>query len=201
MHLLGSLTSPYVRKVRVVLIEAGKQDEIPLQLVKTSPLATDAVIPAANPIGKIPALVRDDAPAIYDSRVITRFLDAQWSLGLYPEARIWDVLTLEATAEGILDAAVSMAYERKLRPAEHQSDAWVDAQWGKIASALTAIEDRWMGMLVGPLTMPQIALACALEYIDLRHGAYDWRNDWPLLADFQARLGARASMQMTQPQE
>lgn len=201
MKLIASLTSPYVRKVRALIIEAGRQDELPLHLVKTTPLATAAEIPAANPIGKIPALVREDGPALYDSRVITRFLDAEWDLGLYPQARLWDVLTLEATAEGILDSAVSISYERKLRPIEQQSPDWIEAQWGKIASALDAVEDRWMGLLSGPLNMPQIAMACALEYLDFRHDDRQWRDGRPNLAAFQASFGARPSMELTKPIE
>ena len=103
MTLLGALASPFVRKVRVLLMETG-QDDIAMQEVATTPVATAPEVAAANPVGKIPALIRDDGPTLYDSRVICRFLDARARAGFYPEARLWDTLTLEATAEGIMSS-------------------------------------------------------------------------------------------------
>ncbi|MEL7390870.1 MAG: glutathione S-transferase N-terminal domain-containing protein, partial [Pseudomonadota bacterium] len=98
MQLLISPASPFVRKVRVLLREADLLDDVDEVLVSTTPLASDPTVLAANPTGKIPALIRDDRPAIYDSRVITRFLDDRGNAGLYPAQRIWEILTLEATA-------------------------------------------------------------------------------------------------------
>ena len=107
-HLVPCLA--FVRKVHAVLHETGQLADVEVIGVKTSPVATAMDVAAANPLGKIPALLRDDGPAIYDSRVITRFLDARASGKLYPQARIWEILTLEATADGIMDAAVLMTY-------------------------------------------------------------------------------------------
>lgn len=199
MKLLVSLASPYVRKVRVLIREAGREAEVEEAWVKTSALATDPAIPPHNPLGRIPALVRDDGPAVIDSRVICRFLDARFGAGLYPEARIWEVLTLEALADGLLDSALAMAYETRLRPEERQFPDWVEAQWAKVARALDAVEDRWMAHLAGPLDMGQIALACALGYVDFRHAARNWRDGRPRLAAWEARMALRPSLMATAP--
>ena len=197
--LLSSPASPFVRKVRVLLLETG-QDDVAIQDVATSPVATAAEVAAANPVGKIPALVRDDGPTLYDSRVITRFLDARAKSGLYPEHQLWDTLTLEATADGIMDAAVSMAYEKRIRPEEFQYEPWLEAQWAKVSRALDALDSRWMAHLHGALDMGQIAVGCALGYLDLRHDARNWRAGRDALAAWEARFAERESMRATVPQ-
>lgn len=199
MKLLVSAASPFARKARVLIREAGREGEVEEVAVATTALATDPRIPAHNPLGRIPVLVRDDGPAIVDSRVICRFLDARFKAGLYPEARIWEVLTLEALADGIVDSALSMAYEMRLRPEEKRFPEWMDAQWGKVVQALDAIEGRWMSHLAGPLDMGQVALACALGYLDFRHGARGWREGRPLLTAWEAGMAARPSLEATKP--
>ena len=133
MQLIGSPTSPFVRKCVVVLHELGLIDDIPVVETATTPLNTAPEILPANPLGKIPALVRDEAPAIYDSRVITRFLNDHAKAALYPEAQLWELLTLEATADAVMEAAVLMTYEARLRPENAQYGDWIEAQWGKAA--------------------------------------------------------------------
>ncbi|WP_026758522.1 glutathione S-transferase [Sediminimonas qiaohouensis] len=201
MKLVYSPASPYVRKVLVCLHETGQIDDIEMAQVKTSPVATADDVAAANPLGKIPALVRPNGPAIYDSRVITRFLDARAEAGLYPEAHIWETLTLEATADGIMDAAVGMIYEVRLRPEDKVFDGWLDAQWAKVSRALDALEGRWMSHLSGRLDMGQIAVACALGYLDFRHGARDWRKGRDALADWYDEFSERPAMVATQPRD
>jgi glutathione S-transferase len=196
--LLGSPLSPFVRKARVVIAELGITD-IPFEQVATSPVHGEDRINAANPLGKIPALVRDEGPTLYDSRVITRYLDATLGGTLYPEARMWEVLTLEATADGIMEAAVGMIYEERYRPEEMRFAPWVEGQWGKVGRALDAIEGQWMSHLAGPLDMGQIAVACALGYLDLRHGVRDWRAGRPALAAWYAAFAARPAMTATAP--
>ena len=201
MRLYHSATSPYVRKVMVVLHETGLLDQVTLVPASGTPTAPGTMPVAQNPLGKIPALERDDGPAIYDSRVICRFLAERAGTGLYPEGNaLWEALTLEATADGICDAAILMVYEGRLRPEEKQMPEWVEGQWSKVARALDALNARWLGHLHGPLSIGQIAVGCALEYVDLRHGARNWRQGRDGLAAWQAGFAARDSMMATRPE-
>jgi glutathione S-transferase len=200
MRLFHSPTSPYVRKVMVVLHETGLVARVSLVPASGNPLAPGTAPVALNPLGKVPTLERDDGPALYDSRVICRYLDAISGGGLYPEGpRLWETLTLEATADGMLDAAVLMVYEERLRPEDRRMPDWVEGQWAKVARALDAVEARWMAHLAGPLDIGQIALGCALGYLDFRHAARDWRAGRPALALWADRFAARAPMQATAP--
>ncbi len=197
--LLSSPASPFVRKVRVVLLETG-QDDVALQEVTTTPVATAPEVAAANPVGKIPALLRDDGPAIYDSRVICRYLNARAGGDLYPDSHIWETLTLEATADGIMEAAVVSVYEKRVRPEEFWYQPWLDAQWAKVTRALDALESRWMSHLHGPVDMGHIAIGCALGYLDFRHPDKDWRAGRDSLAAWEAKFADRASMKATAPE-
>lgn len=199
MKLIGSPTSPFVRKCVVALKELGLDDQIEVFAVATTPLASAPEVLSANPLGKIPALVRDEGPAIYDSRVITQFLNAHAGGNLYPDTAKWELLTLEATADAIMEAAVLMAYEARVRQDGERSEAWVEAQWGKAARALDAVEARWMSHLSGPLTITQIGIACALGYIDFRHDARQWRVGRQALADWFEGFSQRESFQTTTP--
>jgi len=199
MKLIMSPASPFVRKVRVVIREAGLTHLVEEQPVSTTPMATPEEVRAANPSGKIPVLLREDGPALYDSRVITRYLDAVSGADLYPQSRIWEVLTLEATGDAIMDAAVISVYERRFRPEEIVSQDWLDAQWGKVASSLDAIGARWMSHLAGPVDAAQVAVGCALSYLDFRHPDRNWRDGRAALADWHAGFEARPSMAETQP--
>ena len=199
MQLIASPLSPFVRTVRVLLIEADLEAQVEVVNVTTTPLDTDAQAAAANPLGKIPALIREGGVTLHDSRVITRYLDTLAGGGFYPPARLWEVLTLEATAEGVMDAALMMAYEGRFRPEDKQHAPWVDAQWAKIARALDAIEARWMSHLAGPLDMSHIATGCALGYLDLRHDARGWRKGRPALDAWYAEFSQRESMTRTAP--
>lgn len=201
MKLISASASPFVRKVRVLLHETGQIDDIELLDVKTSPMATSDEVKSANPVGKIPALIREDAPALYDSRVICRFLDARAGAALYPAANLWDVLTLEATADGIMDAAVLVTYEGRLRAPDMQDDAWREAQWAKVARSVAALNTRWMSHLAGPLDMGQIAVGCALGYLDFRHDARRWRRGNDALATWYEGFRARDSMAATAPSD
>ena len=199
MKLIISPTSPYVRKVRVLIREADLLDAVEEVSVVTSPLDSHPEAVAANPMGKIPSLVRTDGPTIHDSRVITRYLDDHAGAGLYPTSRLWEVLTLEATADAMLDASVSMAYEIKMRPEVMQYDVWIEAQWVKVERSLAAINERWMSHLSGPLDAAQIGVACALAYIDFRHDVRNWRAKNKALATWYDTFSERDSMIATVP--
>jgi glutathione S-transferase len=196
MQLIQSPRSPFVRKVRVVILEAGLGDRVELVPVETSPLRQDAALARANPLAKIPALVRDDGPAIYDSRVITRYLDAVASAGLYPPGRIWEVLTLEATADGVMDAAVLMTYEKRFR-GEGQLESWMQGHQDRILRTLDTLAELWMSHLGGRLNIGQIGVACALGYLDFRHAEMDWRAGRNALTDWYALFAERDSMKAT----
>lgn len=201
MKLYYSRPSPFVRKVVVTLRETGLIDQVEIADTVTMPIKTAPELAAMNPLGKIPALERPDGPTLYDSRVITRYLDSLSGGKLYPaEPALWEVLTLEATADGIMEAAVLMVYEARVRDEAARSEVWVDAQWGKITRALDALEARWMAHLKGPLSAGQIAVGCALEYLDFRHGARNWRAGRPGLAAWGESFGARPSMTETTPE-
>ena len=200
MKLYHSPTSPYVRKVMVLLHETGQLDDVTLEASSTKPTDPLAGLAAKNPLMKIPALERDDGATLYDSRVICAYLDDRAQAGLYGSgARRFEILTLEATGDGILDAALALTYENRLRPEEKRWEDWAEAQWRKIASACTALDTRWMSHLSGPLDIGQIAVGCALGYVDFRHGARDWRQGCEALSTWYDRFSERASMAATRP--
>lgn len=204
MRLYFSPTSPYVRKVTVLLHETGQFGDVELVKGSGTPVDPGTAPLDANPLGKVPALERPDGPALYDSRVICRYLDARANdgrgVGLYPDGpRLWDTLTLEATGDGILDAALLMVYENRIRPENLRHAPWVEGQWAKVDRSLDALETRWMPHLEGPLDAGQIAIACALGYLDFRHDARGWRTGRPRLAAWYASFAARPSMQATIP--
>ncbi|MDF3414859.1 glutathione S-transferase [Sulfitobacter sp. M57] len=200
MKLAYSPTSPYVRKVMVVLHETDQLADVALETRVTTPLAPDQSLLSSNPLGKVPALERAEGPALYDSRVICAYLNDRAGGTLYGSgARHWDILTLEATADGILDAALLMTYEWRMRPEDMRMDEWVDRQWDKVARGCAALNTRWMSHLAGPLDMGQIAVACALGYVDFRHDARGWRTGNDALAAWYAQFDSRPSMQATRP--
>ena len=200
MRLFHSPNSPYARKCMVLLHETGLLDQVTLIAATGTPVDTGSMPLAQNPLGKIPALERGDGPALYDSRVICRYLDSLSDSGLYPAApRLWDTLTVEATGDGITDAAILMVYESRLRPEDKRYAPWVEGQWAKIDRALDALESHWMDHLTGAPDMGQISVACALGYLDFRHGLRAWRQGRPHLAAWFDTFANRPSMQATLP--
>jgi glutathione S-transferase len=184
----------------VLIHEAGLDDRVSVVGAAGSPLDPGSMPLAQNPLGKIPALDLGDLGAIYDSRVICRYLDDLSGAGLYPKGdALWPVLTLEATADGILDAALLIAYENRMRPPELRSDPWISGQWQKVHRALDAVEDQWLPLLDGPMTMAHVAVGCALGYLDFRLPDRDWRQGHPRLAAWEAAFSARPSMARTKP--
>ncbi|MCV6591543.1 MAG: glutathione S-transferase family protein [Silicimonas sp.] len=198
MKLYTNPASPFCRKVEVVLHEAGLTDQITMESVGGHPTNPGTIPVDSNPIGKIPVF-EAEGRALFDSRVITRYLDDAHGLGLYPAASLYDVLTLEALADGIGDAAVLMVYESRARAEDKYDPAYVEGQWAKITRALDQLETGWMESLTGALTMGQIATACALNYLDFRHGDRDWRATRPALAAWYESFSTRPAMQATAP--
>ena len=203
MKLLHARPSPFVRKVMVLLEEAGKTADVELVDGFGAPTAPNANVTAANPIGKIPCLI-DGERTIYDSRVITRYLDAKFGSGLYPEGdAVWDALTLEAHVDGILDAGVLCVYEIRCREENERSAAWRAAQAEKVSRGLDALEAKWMDHLGGPLSIGHIGVGCALGYLDFRRemgGWDDWRDGRPKLAAWGEAFLDRPSMKATAPE-
>ena len=200
LRLHQSPTSPFARMVLVTLRETGLIERVALIPASGTPLDPGTAPLAQNPLGKIPTLERDDGPALYDSRVICRYLDDLAGGGLYPAPpRLWETLVLEATGQGVAEAALLMVYENRLRPEEGRLDLWVEGQWAKIVRALDALEARWLSHLAGPLDIGQIAVGCALGYVDFRLGARDWRQGRPALAAWADGFLARPAMAATAP--
>lgn len=201
MQLFDNPASPFCRKVKVLLHETGQVEAVELSASIGHPTAPERMPVRENPLGKIPALVLDDGHVLFDSRVICRYLDARAGAGLYPaEPALWDTLVLEALADGILDAAVLIVYETRCRPEEIRSADWVAAQWAKVERALDALAGQWRDHLAGPLDVGQIAVGCALGYLDFRHPMRDWRTGRPGLAGWFETFGARPSMRATFPE-
>ncbi len=201
MKLLHAPASPYVRKVMVMVHETGLADRIDIATVATAPAQPHEDVAKANPVKKIPALIDADGFAHFDSPVICEYLDSQHSgPKMFPEvgpAR-WEALRLQAAADGLLDAALLVIYEGRIRPEELHFQPWLDAQNGKIDGALDAFEG-WSGSFGDRVDIGTIAVACALGYLDFRFPQKDWRSSRPTLAKWYESFAARPSMQATQP--
>lgn len=199
MKLMMAGPSPFVRKVLVTLHETRQMDDVEIVSVVAAPGGTAPELVAANPLGKIPALLRESETTLYDSRVITQFLNARAGAALYPAGN-FDTLTLEATGDGLMDAAVSMTYERRFRSEDMQSEPWISAQWEKVSRGLSALNTQWLAHLEGPMDAGHIAVGCALGYLDFRHGDRNWRAGHDALAKWFEDFAARPSMVATAPQ-
>ena len=201
MKIIGSVTSPYVRKVRIVLAEK----KIEVDFVLENVLAPETTIGQTNPLGKIPCLVMDDGSAVFDSRVIVEYVDTLSPVGKLIPADGREraaVKTWEALADGLLDAGILTRYEATLRPAEQQSPAWVERQMSKIDAALKS-----MSIGLGESThchnnqfsLADIAVGCALGYLDFRFPSLDWRAPYPNLEALYQGLMQRQSFKDTVP--
>ncbi|WP_070108247.1 glutathione S-transferase family protein [Burkholderia plantarii] len=203
MKLIGSLSSPYVRKARVVLAEKKIDYKLELENV----WGADTAIHAANPLGKVPCLVMEDGAAVFDSRVICEYVDTLSPVGkLIPgsgrerlEVRCW-----EALCDGVLDAAEAIRVEHAQRTPEQRSDAWIARQQRKIDDALVAMSQGLGGKpwCVGThYTLADIALGCALGYLDFGMPELAWRERHPNLDKHYAKLLQRPSFADTPMQD
>jgi glutathione S-transferase len=202
MKLLGSLTSPYTRKVRIMLVE--KRIECELELVDVN--APDNPVLARNPLSKIPTLVLDDGTSLFDSRVIVEFLDNASPIArLIPadkRARV-AVRRSEALADGVLDAGLLVRYE-SLRPKKEQSASWTEKQLGKMnrALAMLAAELGNRNWCYGErYSLADIALGCCLGWVAFRLPSIDWREQHPPLARHFDRLMTRPAFAESVPRE
>ncbi|AOW15146.1 glutathione S-transferase [Hydrogenophaga crassostreae] len=204
MKLIGAITSPYVRKVRIVMAEK----KLDYQFVTEDVWSADTQIATSNPLGKVPCLVMDGAEAVFDSRVIVEYLDTLSPVGkLIPVSgrERAEVKTWEALADGLLDAAILARLEATWpgRNEGERSQAWIDRQMGKITASLKAMS-RGLGdkpFCSGiHLSLSDLAAGCALGYLDFRFPALDWRADHPNLAKLYAKLALRQSFVDTAPE-
>lgn len=203
MKLFHSPASPYVRKVMVTAWERGVQDQIEILASAAGPIQRDATIVAVNSTGKVPCAITPTNRPLFDSRVITQYVDQLSSTGtsVYPEQNRFDILTLEALADSLLDACLLCRYEEIMRPNDKYWDEWYQAQMAKIDSGLDDLESEWFGFLnTDHFHAGSIAVACFLGYLDFRFPNKDWRSSHPQLSAWFKQVSERASMQETFPQ-
>lgn len=200
MKLIASLTSPYVRKVRVVMAEKKLDYQFQLENV----WADDTTIQNFNPLGKVPCLIMDDDGSLFDSRVIVEYLDT-----LSPVSRLIPstgrekaaVKCWEALGDGLLDAAVTIVKENQ-RPESQRSPEWIERQYNKISAALKAMDESLgeQAFCMGVnYSLADVAVGCALGYLDFRFPQIEWRNSHANLNRLYAKLAARQSFVDTAP--
>lgn len=204
MKLIGSLTSPYVRKVRIVLAEK----KLDYQLTLDNVWSPDSTVQSYNPLGKVPCLLVDESAlldgALFDSRVIVEYLDTMSPVSrLIPQSgrERATVKCWEALSDGVLDAAVTIVKEKQRLP-EQISQEWINRQLGKIHASLKAMSEALQdqGYCTGiNYSLADIAVGCALGYLDFRFSEIDWRTPYPNLERLHKKLSARASFADTQP--
>ena len=202
MKLLGSLTSPYVRKVRIVMAEKKLDCQLELEDV----WGQDDIL-KSNPLGKVPCLVMEGGEAVFDSRVIVEYLDTLSPVGkLIPPSgreRI-EVRTWEALADGLLDASILARLEATWagRTAQQRSQVWIDRQMSRLHAALQSMSQ---GLGDKPwchgnaFTLADVAVGSALGYLDFRFAHIDWRSSYPNLHKLYDKLAARPSFVDTAP--
>lgn len=202
MKLIGSLTSPFARKVRIVAAE--KRVEYTWE--PENPWNPQTTVPQFNPLGQVPVLVLEDGSTLFDSRVICEFLDTVSPISkLIPQGnreRI-EVKRWEALADGVVDAGVAVRLEN-LRPENLRSASWIERQLGKVETGLDAMEAD-----LGPqswccgnaITLADVAVGACLGWLDFRYPHLEWRKSRPNLARLAARLAERPSFADTMPTE
>jgi len=202
MKLIGSHTSPYTRKVRIVLAEK----KIEYDFVVESPWAVDNKVADYNPLGKIPVLVLDDDTALFDSRVIVEYVDnvtPNNKLFPAPNRERIEVKRWEALADGLCDAAVAALLERK-RPANEQSADWIERQLAKVTRSLAFMSEELddKSFCMGThISMSDLALGTALGYLCFRFPSIAWQEAHPNLAKLYDKLMQRPAFADTVPHD
>jgi glutathione S-transferase len=203
MKLIGAVTSPYARKVRIVMAEK----KLDYQFVLEDVWAASTQIGDSNPLGKVPCLVMEGGEALFDSRVIVEYLDTLSPVGkLIPTMgrEKAEVKTWEALADGLCDAAILARLEATWagRTDKQRSQAWIDRQMGKIHASLKSMSQ---GLAERPFctgihfSLADVAVGCALGYLDFRFAQINWRADYANLAKLSEKLAARQSFVDTLP--
>jgi glutathione S-transferase len=202
MKLLGSFTSPYVRKARIAFLEK----KIDVELVLEDVWSASSKISELNPLGKVPALIMDDGGVMFDSRVIVEYADTLSPVGHLIPSSGKDkaaVKTWEALCDGVLDAAILLRLEKTWAPrGDHRSQEWIDRQMGKMQVGLKAIADglgnnQWC--YNNQFGLADIAVGCVCSYFDFRFPDIAWRNEYPNLATYFDKLNQRPSFVETAP--
>lgn len=200
MKLISSPTTPYGRKVRIVLLEK----KIPFELVIDVPWNADTKVGNFNPLGKVPVLVLKDGETLYDSRVIVEYLEHVSPVGqlIPPDAgsRI-ETRKIEALADGVTDAAALIFLEFK-RPEAQRSQDWMLRQQGKVFKGLEALAEALgerVNFIGNKLSLADIAAGCCLGYLDFRFPDIKWREAHPNLGAFYDKVSSRASFRETVP--
>ncbi len=201
IRLIASLSSPYVRKVRIVMAEKRLEYQMELEDV----WSPNTRIHEANPLGQVPCLIMEDGGALFDSRVIVEYLDT-----LTPVAKLIppngreraEVRTWEALADGVMDAAILVRLEQTQRAPQEQSQSWLDRQMNKVHAGVVSMghglaEKPWCNG--NAYSLADIALGCALGYLDFRFQHIDWRHSHPNLAKHYEKLATRQSFVDTRP--
>ncbi len=200
LELRYSTTSPFVRKVSATIIECGLQNHV--INVATNPWAPDTDLGQFNPLGKVPALKLDNGQVLFDSPVICEYLD---SLGttprLFPPGGLerWNALRLQATGDGIMEAAVGRVLESR-RPQAQQSEAFSSRCHAAVSRTLDVLENE-TAELEKSFQIGQLTVACALEYLDFRFSAQDWRSGHPNLHAWHDSVKERPSLKQTIPHD
>ena len=199
MKLIYATPSPYARKARATAIETGLAETIGMEAL--NPWEDPEGYRDVNPVGKVPALIRDDGPPLYQSSIVCEYLDAMGSTKVYPAAgpARWTALRQLAAADGILDASVLVRMEGMFHEGDAASQKLIDRQELSVTEALNQLEAE-AADLEGPVTIGQIAVACALGYRDFRFAAIDWRADHPKLAAWYEVFSKRPSIADTDPE-
>ena len=200
MKLRHSPTSPFVRKVLVLVHEVGLAGRI--EIVPADAWSETTDLASQNPLCKVPTLILDEGGVLYDSPVICEYLD-----GLHAGApRVprsgeerWAVLRLQALADGMMEAAVAVFVERVRRPGDRRWEAAIVREQATLARALDHLDRRVAALAAEPPHLGAIAVACALGYLDLRGAVGDWRATRPTLAAWFATFALRPSMRATAP--
>jgi glutathione S-transferase len=203
MKLIGAIPSPYVRKVRVVMAEK----KLDYHFILEDVWSADTQIATSNPLGKVPCLVMEGGEAVFDSRVIVEYLDTLSPVGkLIPTQgrERAEVKTWEALADGLLDAAILARLESTWpgRTDQQRSNAWIDRQMAKIEASLKSMSQ---GLGDKPFcsgihfSLSDVAVGCALGYLDFRFPVIDWRTPYPNLARLAEKLNQRPSFVDTKP--